>query len=51
MSYLYWITFIFIGALVLLTLFIGVVTTSMEEATSDMKEAQEIDKKVQDFGE
>ena len=37
---------IVIGALVLLTLFIGVVTTGMEEATEDMKTAQEVDKNV-----
>ena len=43
---LYFIIFIVIGALVLFTLFIGVVTTSMEEATSDMKEAQEVEAKV-----
>ena len=43
----YFLIFIMIGALVLLTLFVGVVTTSMEEATSDMKEAQEIEEEVQ----
>ena len=30
----------------LLTLFVGVVTASMEEATQDMKDAQEVDEKV-----
>merc|ERR1711988_1723739 len=48
-SYFYWIFFIFIGALVLLTLFIGVVTTAMEEATTDMKEAMEVEKHVADI--
>ena len=44
---IYFLVFIMIGALVLLTLFVGVVTTSMEEATSNMKEAQEIEEEVQ----
>ena len=38
----YFLVFIVIGAFILLTLFIGVVTTSMEEATEDMKEVQEV---------
>ena len=45
-SWAYFLIFIIIGALVLLTLFVGVVTTSMEEATQDMKDAQEVDEKV-----
>jgi hypothetical protein len=45
-STVYFLIFIVIGALVLFTLFIGVVTTSMEEATEDMKTAQEVDKNV-----
>ena len=44
---IYFLVFIMIGALVLLTLFVGVVTTSMEEATADMKEALEIEEEVQ----
>mmetsp|Transcript_21158 Transcript_21158/g.44099 ORF Transcript_21158/g.44099 Transcript_21158/m.44099 type:complete len:456 (+) Transcript_21158:598-1965(+) len=48
---LYFLIFIMIGALVLLTLFVGVVTTSMEEATADMKEAQEIEEEVQKVAE
>ncbi|CAM9697569.1 unnamed protein product, partial [Heterosigma akashiwo] len=43
----YFFTFTIIGALVLLSLFIGVVTTSMEEATEDMKEAKAVDRKVE----
>ncbi len=46
-SSFYFFVFIMLGALVLLTLFVGVVTTSMEEATEDMKEAQEIEAEVQ----
>jgi len=44
---LFFLIFIMIGALVLLTLFVGVVTTSMEEATADMKEALEVEEEVQ----
>ena len=43
---IYFLIFVTIGALVLLTLFIGVVTTSMEEATEDMKASQEVEKTV-----
>jgi len=42
----FFVIFIVIGALVLLTLFIGVVTTSMEEASEGMKEEQEMDDAV-----
>ena len=45
-SAVYFLIFIMIGALVLLTLFVGVVTTSMEEATNDMKAAQAIEAEV-----
>ena len=38
--------FTIIAAMVLLTLFIGVVTTSMEEATERQKEAKEVEAKV-----
>ena len=51
MAQLYFLIFIMIGALVLLTLFVGVVTTSMEEATEDMKEALEIEEEVQKVAE
>lgn len=44
---IYFLIFVTIGALVLLTLFIGVVTTSMEEATQDMKAALEVEKEVE----
>ena len=33
----FWIVFIVLGALVLLTLFIGIVATAMEEAKADQK--------------
>mmetsp|Transcript_35695 Transcript_35695/g.47076 ORF Transcript_35695/g.47076 Transcript_35695/m.47076 type:complete len:920 (-) Transcript_35695:400-3159(-) len=45
-SVLYFFTFTIIGALVLFSLFIGVVTTSMEEATHDMTEIKETKDKV-----
>ena len=45
-SVVFFFVFEIIAALVMLTLFIGVVTTSMEEATEDMKTAQEVDKNV-----
>ena len=46
----YFLIFIIIGALVLLTLFIGVITTAMEEATQDEQDAaQELDEKVAEF--
>jgi len=51
MSSLYFLVFVMIGALVLLTLFVGVVTTSMEEATEDMKEALAIEAEVQKVAE
>mmetsp|Transcript_4811 Transcript_4811/g.8726 ORF Transcript_4811/g.8726 Transcript_4811/m.8726 type:complete len:950 (+) Transcript_4811:212-3061(+) len=38
---IFFVVFTLIGALVLMTLFIGVVTTSMEEATQTQKEQQE----------
>ena len=40
---LYFIVFILMGALVLLTLFIGVVATSMEEATEEQKSKANVD--------
>eukprot|EP00603_Paraphysomonas_imperforata_P000240 CAMPEP_0114448824 /NCGR_PEP_ID=MMETSP0103-20121206/20536_1 /TAXON_ID=37642 ORGANISM="Paraphysomonas imperforata, Strain PA2" /NCGR_SAMPLE_ID=MMETSP0103 /ASSEMBLY_ACC=CAM_ASM_000201 /LENGTH=1026 /DNA_ID=CAMNT_0001620875 /DNA_START=201 /DNA_END=3281 /DNA_ORIENTATION=+ len=40
---LYFIVFILMGALVLLTLFIGVVATSMEEATEEQKTQTRVD--------
>ncbi|CAM9791698.1 unnamed protein product, partial [Heterosigma akashiwo] len=51
---LYFVVFVVLGALVLLTLFLGVVTTSMEKATAAMKEGQklqlEVDKVVARYG-
>jgi len=43
---LYFFVFIILGALVLLTLFIGVVTTSMEEAQDEMKAEQDLQKQI-----
>merc|ERR1711865_106417 len=43
---LFFFVFTILGALVLLTLFIGVVTTSMEEATEEMKAEQAILKAI-----
>lgn len=43
---LYFVLLIVIGALVLLTLFIGVVTTGMEQAELERREAVEIEKKT-----
>lgn len=43
---LYFMVFILLGALVLLTLFIGVVATSMEEATHEQEEAKIVEDKV-----
>ena len=43
---LYFIVFIILGALVLLTLFIGVVTTGMDEAALEQKEAIQIERKT-----
>ena len=40
---LYFIVFVLMGALVLLTLFIGVVATSMEEATEEQKTQTKVD--------
>ncbi|GMI03798.1 hypothetical protein TrLO_g11007 [Triparma laevis f. longispina] len=51
MSSTFFLIFIMIGALVLLTLFVGVVTTSMEEATEDMKEKMELEEEVQKVAE
>ena len=45
-SALYFSTFTIIGAFLLLTLFIGVVGMSMEEATHEQKEEEEVFKKV-----
>ena len=45
-SALFFVLFTFIGALILMTLFIGVVTTSMDEATNAQKEAKDIENRV-----
>eukprot|EP00924_Labyrinthula_sp_SR-Ha-C_P008749 augustus_masked-scaffold_2-processed-gene-1.9-mRNA-1 protein AED:0.18 eAED:0.18 QI:0/-1/0/1/-1/1/1/0/853 len=46
---MYFIIFIFIGALVLMTLFIGVVTTSMEEATEQQQEEQSLLRRLEEI--
>jgi voltage-gated sodium channel len=46
---LYFIAFVIVGSLVLFTLFIGVVTTSMDEATEKQKEAQEMEDRVKAY--
>ena len=48
-SVIYFVFFTIIAALVLLTLFIGVVTTSMEEASEAQEVEKAIEKKVNDF--
>jgi len=48
---LFFICFIIIGALVILTLFIGVVTTAMEEATDAHKVEEELMGRVREFAE
>lgn len=45
----YFIVFIFLGSLVLLTLFVGVVTTSMEEAQSTQRNVMDGERKVVEF--
>lgn len=47
LSVLYFCSFIVIGAMVLITLFIGVVTTSMEEATQEMEEEKELLRRIE----
>lgn len=47
-SMLYSFVFVLIGGLVLLTLFIGVVTTSMEEATEQQRQDEEVQQRVLD---
>jgi voltage-gated sodium channel len=47
----YFVTFIVIGALVMLTLFIGVVTTSMEEATRQQQVELELNRRINEVCE
>ena len=44
---IYFLIFIIIGAQVLLSLFIGVISTSMDEATEDQKEEQELNERIE----
>jgi len=46
---IYFVIFVIIGGMVLLTLFIGVVTTSMDEVQQAQKEEQEMEEKVLDL--
>jgi len=48
---IYFVIFQVIGALVLLTLFIGVVTTSMEEATANQESEAELEGRVEAYAE
>ena len=50
-SGIFFITFTILGALVLLTLFIGVVTTSMDEAQEQQRQEQEIEVSVRSVRE
>ncbi|CEG42949.1 ion transport protein [Plasmopara halstedii] len=47
LAVLYFCSFIVLGAMVLITLFIGVVTTSMEEATQEMEAEKEMLRRVE----
>jgi len=47
----YFVIFTILGALVLLTLFIGVVTTSMDEAQEQQREEQEIEENIKNIQE
>ncbi|KAG3233892.1 hypothetical protein PI124_g21042 [Phytophthora idaei] len=47
LAVLYFCTFIVLGGMVLITLFIGVVTTSMEEATQEMEAEKELIRRVE----
>merc|ERR1719453_318738 len=48
-AFFYFFIFVLLGGLVLLTLFIGVVTTSMEEATDKVKKEKETEDKIVAF--
>ena len=48
-AFVFFVLFTIIGALVLLTLFIGVVTTSMDEATEEMHREFEVENRVKAF--
>ncbi|KAI9998837.1 hypothetical protein PInf_003428 [Phytophthora infestans] len=47
LAVLYFFVFIVLGGMVLITLFIGVVTTSMEEATQEMEAEKELVRRVE----
>jgi hypothetical protein len=50
-SVMYFVVFFVLGGLVLLTLFIGVVTTSMEEASAQQREEAEVKERVLEIQE
>ena len=50
-SAIFFVIFVIIGGLVLLTLFIGVVSTSMDEAQAAQREEKEMEEKVKDLVE
>ena len=50
-AYIYFTIFIVIAAQVLLTLFIGVISTSMDQARDDKKEEEELEKQLAKVGE
>ena len=49
MSALFFIVFVIIGALVLLSLFIGTITTAMEEATMEQCAEKELNHKIEQY--
>jgi len=50
-SFAFFVIFTIIGALVLMTLFIGVVTTSMDEAKAAQAQRQDVESQLHDFQE
>jgi voltage-gated sodium channel len=49
LAILYFCCFIVIGGMVLITLFIGVVTTSMEEATQEMEDEKDLMRRIEEL--
>ena len=46
---LYFVIFVVVGSLVMLTLFVGVVTTSMDEAAAEQVEIQDVELKIKEL--
>lgn len=46
---MFFIVFVVISALIMVTLFVGVVTTSMEQATEEMREELEVEERVKEI--